>query len=113
MSAKINVLKEFRPYLAFFQVYNRENYQHRKSLLVLKSIFRMFCVTILYVLMILLYILSVWYIIEVGFNMDEISAIPLLISTFILLTSFTVFVQKNRFINTAVERLQCIVDQRK
>lgn len=113
MSAKLRVLKEFRPYLAFFQVYNNDKYQNCERSQVLKSIFRLLYVTISYGFLIMLFILGVWYVIDVRFNMNDISTVSLLLSTFILIITFIIFVRKNRMINTTVDRLQHIVDQRK
>lgn len=111
---EINILNACRPYLRLLQAYNSENFCHNNWRDILHSAFYVFSITITILLIPLLFILSVWHLIEKGSDMKTSVVITPLCVTLVHtgVTSITLIVN-NRAITKILSQIQKIVDQSK
>lgn len=111
---KFLVLKEYRPYQRCFDAFNGERFRNKNVRQLSKNVGFAVGFGVMLVLLVVLTILSFWYCLENGFNVDILSvSMPLILSFIQLFLTHISLIMQNRVIHATIEDLQEAVDERK
>lgn len=110
----MRVLSEFRPFLRFLEAYNsnispKNDWRH-----ILHSVIYTFLTTVISLLIVVYFVLTVWYLIETNANLKMFAVAVPMMATFVQIElTFIAMIIKNRTITDTINQLQRVIDQRK
>lgn len=110
---KIDIISEYRPFLRILKAFNINNYRYNDRRLCRSNLLILLYTVTLATAEILEFILGVWHFFDHGFILKKIaSALPLLISSVQVLSSYATLSLKNHEIDQVLENLQNTIDAR-
>lgn len=110
---RVDIISEYRPFLRILKAFNIDNYRNNDRHIFWNNLLILLFTITLATAEILEFVLGVWHFFDHGFILRKIAnALPLLISSVQVLSSYATLSMKNHEIQRVLDNLQETIDKR-